>query len=94
MTTRLPIQVDSATSKLLALARGAQAAEMLPKESAKTLAGLATAARKFAEAWEYGLALLVVDDLDAFAKDAEPETPQLASSIANRATALRKALAA
>jgi hypothetical protein len=88
---RIPVTIDGPTARLLSLARGVQAAEMLPKESGKTLAGIARGIRSLAEAREPGLAVLVLDDLEAFAKDAEADTPALATVIHAHVGRLRSA---
>lgn len=95
MTRRvISVEVDGPTARLLALATGAQQAEMLPVASGRVLVGLARGIRSLCAAREHALALVIVSDLDTFAKGAEEESPALAQVLTRHAEGLRKTLAA
>lgn len=58
------IVIDGATTRLIAAARAVQAAEHLPKESARTLVALSRGCRLYLEARQRPLALRCLKELD------------------------------
>jgi len=83
--------MDGPTARLLSLAKGIKAAEMLPAASAKTLLGIVVGLRAMAEAQERRLFLLVLDDLAAFGRGCARESPLLTEAIRRHEPSLRKA---
>lgn len=95
MSSRVPIEADGPTVRLLALARAVAAQGSLPAASAKTLSGLVRSVRLYAEAGEGGLALSALGEIEAFGnelREAEVEVP-LADALARHVERLRKPLA-
>jgi superfamily II helicase len=82
--------MDGPTARLLSLAKGIKAAEMLPAASAKTLLGIVTGLRALGEAQEKALFLLALDDLAAFGEDCADEFSLLSEAIERREGPLRK----
>ena len=85
----LDIAADGATSRLIALAQGAQAGGLLPKDSARTMVGMAKAVRAFAVARESTLVTAMLDDLDTLMATAEE--PVLVTASLRATAAVRTA---
>lgn len=81
----LDIAADGSTSRLIALAQGAQLGGLLPKDSARTLVGMAKAVRAFAIARERTLVNAMLDDLDSLMETADDPVLVLAASRATAA---------
>ncbi len=90
---RLDVVTDTRTTRLIAAARAVQAAQHLPKESARSLVALSRGARLYLEANQAGLASRTLHEIDLLFTTSEDDlSRELAQVFTHLVNDVRKAI--